>query len=98
MKKLLSILLAGVSLFAMTSKQQNMPTVTLSGKVGVYGNEPHTFVAIKDSNNQLYRIDNAKDFNLNKLQNKIIKVKAVKVKEKVGPGFPAVVHIVELDN
>jgi len=99
MKKLLSLLLAGTALFAMTAKQQNTPTVTINGKIGVYGNEPHTFVAIKNSNsNTLYRIENAKGYNLDKLQNKTVTIKAIKIKDKVGPGFPAVIKVVELVN
>ena len=95
MKKLLSILIAGMSVFAMSAKQ-NLQSITLSGKIGVYGNEPHTFIAIKDNSNILYRVENAKEFNLVKLQNKTVKVKAIKIKNKIGPGFPAVIHILEM--
>jgi hypothetical protein len=98
MKKLLSILLAGASLFAFSTKQQSMQTITINGKIGVYGNEPHTYIAIKDSSNTLYRIENAKVYNLDRLQNKTITIKAVKIKDKVGPGFPAVIKVVDLLN
>ena len=94
MKKLITLFIAYNSLFAMSAKQ-NIQSLTITGKIGVYGNEPHTFIAIKE-NNKLYRIKNAKEFNLNKMQNKTVKVEAVKIKEKVGPNFPAVINIVKI--
>jgi len=94
MKKILLPLLAVTALFAYTKKYTN--TVTIEGKIAVYGNEPHTFLAIKDKANTLYKVMNAKEYNLYKLQNHIIKVDAIKLKEKAAPGFPAVIKIVKI--
>ena len=95
MKKLLSLILACGSIFAFSAKQ-NVQSLTLTGKIGVYGNEPHTYVAIKDSNNNLYRIENAIEYNLYKMQNRTVKIKALKTKENLGPGFPATIKVLEL--
>jgi len=94
MKKLLTLALSSISIFAFTAKQ-NIENLTITGKVGVYGNEPHTYIAIKDTeNNTLYQVENAKDYNLDKLQNKIVKIEAIKTAEKKGPGFPAKIKVV----
>ena len=74
MKKTLFLLTTLTALFGMTQKPQ---VVTIEGEVGVYGSVPHTFVAIKDKNNTLYKVTNAKDFNLTKMQNQVIKIKAL---------------------
>ena len=75
----------------------NSSVVEIEGKVAVYGSMPHTFLAIKDSkNNKYYKIKNASDFNLQNLQNRVIKVKAKILKKKIGPGFPAIIEVVEL--
>jgi hypothetical protein len=74
MKKILFLLTTLMALFGMTQKPQ---VVTIKGEVGVYGSVPHTFLAIKDKNNTLYKVTNAKDFNLSKLQNQIVEIKAL---------------------
>jgi len=75
----------------------NSSLVEIEGKVAVYGSMPHTFLAIKDSkSDKYYKIKNASDFNLQNLQNRVIKVKAKILKKKIGPGFPAVIEVVEL--
>jgi len=92
MKKSIMALLA-LSLFGCA----NSSLVEIEGKIAVYGSMPHTFLAIKDSkNHKYYKIKNAKDFNLQNMQNRVIKVKAKILKKKIGPGFPAVIEVVEL--
>jgi len=67
--------------------------MTIEGKVAVYGSAPHSFLAIKDNkNHKYYKIKNSKDFNL---QNRVIKIEAKILKKRIGPGFPAIIRIVE---
>ncbi len=69
----------------------------LEGRVAVKGSAPHTYLSIKDSNTQTsYKINNQAKFDLANKQNQTIKVKAVLIKEAIGPGFPAVIEVVEV--
>lgn len=68
----------------------------LEGRVAVKGSSPHTYLSIKDSKSQKsYKIENQTEFDLMKKQNQMVKVKAVLIKEAIGPGFPAVIEVVE---
>ncbi|HEY9190404.1 MAG TPA: hypothetical protein VIM88_06015 [Sulfurovum sp.] len=92
MKKLI-ILLTFLGLTACA--QENM--MELEGKVAVKGSEPHTYLSIKDSKSQKsYKIQNQAKFDLMQRQNQTVKLKAVLVKEAVGPGFPAVIEVIEV--
>jgi hypothetical protein len=69
----------------------------LEGRVAVKGSSPHTYLSIKDSKSHIsYKIQNQEKFDLMKKQNQTLKVKAVLIKEAVGPGFPAVIEVVEV--
>jgi len=69
----------------------------LEGRVAVKGSSPHTYLSIKDSTSQKsYKIQNQTEFDLMKKQNQTLKVKAVLIKEAIGPGFPAVIEVVEV--
>jgi hypothetical protein len=88
----------GVSLIGvlMGCAQENM--MELEGRVAVKGSEPHTYLSIKDTKTQKsYKIQNQAKFDLMKKQNQTVKVKAVLIKEAIGPGFPAVVEVVEVE-
>ena len=75
----------------------NSPSVDIKGKIGVYGSSPHTYLAIRDSkSHKHYKIVNSKDFNLDNMQNKILEVNAKIIKQKVGPGFPAVIEVIRI--
>jgi len=75
--------------------QENM--MELEGRVAVKGSEPHTYLSIKDIKTQKsYKIQNQAQFDLMNKQNQTLKVKAVLIKEAIGPGFPAVVEVVEV--
>lgn len=87
----------GVSLIGLFvgCAQDNM--MELEGRVAMKGSEPHTYLSIKDSKSQKsYKIQNQAKFDLMKRQNQTLKVKAVLIKEAIGPGFPAVIEIVEV--
>ena len=69
----------------------------IEGRVAVKGSSPHTYLSIKDSKSQQsYKIQNQAEFDLMRKQNQTVKVKAVLIKEAIGPGFPAVIEVVEV--
>ncbi len=69
----------------------------IEGRVAVKGSSPHTYLSIKDSSShKSYKIQNQTEFDLMTKQNQTVKVKAVLIKEAVGPGFPAVIEVVEV--
>jgi len=69
----------------------------LEGRVAMKGSSPHTYLSIKDSKSQKsYKIQNQAEFDLMKKQNQTVKLKAVLIKDAVGPGFPAVIEVVEV--
>ncbi|MDX1700622.1 MAG: hypothetical protein R3250_08400 [Melioribacteraceae bacterium] len=75
--------------------QENI--VEIEGRVAVKGSSPHTYLSIKDSkSHKSYKIQNQSEFDLMTRQNQTLKVKAVLIKEAVGPGFPAVIEVVEV--
>ncbi len=93
MKKIL-IVLSLIGLFIGCAQDNVME---LEGRVAVKGSEPHTYLSIKDSKTQTsYKIHNQTKFDLAKKQNQTVKVKAVLIKEAIGPGFPAVIEVVEV--
>ena len=94
MKKVISIL-ATLSFLGCSSSSNNF---TLKGKIAVFGSVPHTYIGIKDSkSNRIFKISNASKFNLNKLQNHTVQIKAKLEKEPIGPGFPAVISVVKIE-
>ena len=69
----------------------------IEGRVAMKGSSPHTYLTIKDTKSQKsYKIHNQAKFDLMTKQNQTIKIKAVLIKEAVGPGFPAVIEVVEV--
>ncbi len=72
-------------------------TIELEGRVAMKGSSPHTYLSIKDSKSQQsYKIQNQAEFDLMIKQNQTVKVKAVLIKDAIGPGFPAVIEVVEV--
>jgi len=69
----------------------------IEGRVAMKGSSPHTYLSIKDTkSHKSYKIQNQAKFDLMTKQNQTVKVKAVLVKEAVGPGFPAVIEVIEV--
>ncbi len=90
-------ILIGVSLIGLLMGCVQDNVMELEGRVAMKGSEPHTYLTIKDSKSQKsYKIQNQDKFDLMKRQNQTLKVKAVLIKEAIGPGFPAVVEVVEV--
>lgn len=72
-------------------------TMELEGRVAVKGSSPHTYLSIKDSkSHKSYKIQNQEKFDLMKKQNQTVKIEAILIKEAIGPGFPAVIEVVEV--
>ena len=89
-------LLLGLSLIGLIGCAQDN-IIELEGRVAMKGSSPHAYLSIKDSKSQKsYKIQNQAKFDLMKKQNQIVKVEAVLVKEAFGPGFPAVIEVVEV--
>ena len=94
MKKIIYTL-ASLSILGCSSSGNSF---ILKGKIAVYGSGPHTYVGIKDSkSNRIFKIANASKFNLNRLQNSIVKIEAKLEKKPIGPGFPAVVSVIKIE-
>lgn len=69
----------------------------IEGRVAMKGPSPHAYLSIKDSKSlKSYKIQNQSEFDLMTKQNQMVKVKAVLIKEAIGPGFPAVIEVVEV--
>ena len=89
-------LLLGLSLIGLIGCAQDN-IIELEGRVAMKGTSPHTYLSIKDTKSQKsYKIQNQAKFDLMKKQNQTINIKAVLVKEAIGPGFPAVIEVVEV--
>ena len=74
-----------------------MNATEIVGKVKVKGSSPHTYLVIEDSKtHKSYKIKNADDFNLENMQNEILKLKVKVIKESIGPGFPAIVEVLNV--
>ena len=75
----------------------NSSDIELEGKLAVKGSEPFTYLSIKDkTTKKSYKIQNKESFDLMHKQKQIVKVKAELIKKAVGPGFPAVIRVVEV--
>jgi uncharacterized protein YcfL len=71
--------------------------IEIEGRVAMKGPSPHAYLSIKDIKSlKSYKIQNQAEFDLMNKQNQILKVKAVLLKEAVGPGFPAVIEVIEV--
>ncbi|RLD40312.1 MAG: hypothetical protein DRI88_13760 [Bacteroidetes bacterium] len=69
----------------------------LEGRLAVKGSSIHTYLVIEDQkSHKNYKIQNKESFNLMKRQKQTVKIKAKLVKEAIGPGFPAVIEVVEV--
>jgi len=69
----------------------------LEGRIAVKGSSIHSYLSIVDQkSHKNYKIQNPKRFNLDNRQKEIVKLKAKLVKKAIGPGFPAVIEVVEV--
>jgi hypothetical protein len=72
-------------------------TKVISGYITVKGNAPHSYIVIEDKkNHNEYKIKNAKAFNLAHRQREKLTMEVSWIKDAVGPGFPAVIKVVNI--
>jgi len=84
--------------FVIVGCADNNVTIDLEGRVATKGSAPHSYLSIQDKKtSKIYKISNAKELDLVKNQNQQIKLKAKLLKEAIGPGFPAVIKVIEVD-
>ncbi len=89
-------IILGLGLMGLTGCSQDH-IIEVEGRVAVKGSSPHTYLSIKDNkSHKSYKIQNNESFNLMNKQNQTVKVKATLIREAVGPGFPAVIEVVEV--
>jgi len=73
-------------------------TMILEGRIAAKGSAPHSYLSIQDKKtSKTYKILNVKESGLSKKQNQQVKLKAKLLKEAIGPGFPAVIEVIEVD-
>ena len=89
-------IIVGLSLIGFIGcAQDNM--MEIEGRVAMKGSSPHSYLSIKDSkSSKSYKIQNQGKFDLMNKQNQTVKVEAILIKEAIGPGFPAVIEVVEV--
>jgi len=93
MIKLLAVLLPSWVLIACT--QSN--ALELQGRIAMKGTATHSYLVIEDAvTNKPYKIQNQRFQDLVNKQRHIVKIKANLLKEAVGPGFPAVIEVLEV--
>jgi uncharacterized protein YcfL len=93
MKKYMILVLVALG-FMGCAKSTDME---IEGKLSVKGSEPHSYLSIKDTQSKTsYKIQNRESFDLTTKQKQTVKIRAKLVKEAVGPGFPAVIEVVEV--
>ncbi len=90
-------ILAGLTLIGLLGcAQNNTMEIDVEGRVAMKGSATHSYLSIKDEKTQKsYKIQNPKPFGLEDKQNHRVKLKAKIIKEAVGPGFPAVIEVLE---
>ncbi len=86
----------GLSIMGFIGCTQNN-TIELEGRVAMKGSSVHTYLNIKDiKSKKNYKIQNQEQFDLMQKQNQTVKVKVKLIKKAIGPGFPAVVDVLEV--
>ena len=86
----------GLSIMGFIGCTQNN-TIELEGRVAMKGSSVHTYLNIKDiKSKKNYKIQNQEQFDLMQKQNQTVKVKVKLIKEAIGPGFPAIVEVLEV--
>ncbi|NKQ41326.1 MAG: hypothetical protein HF962_07125 [Sulfurovum sp.] len=98
MKKYI-ILASIIFSFGCSSNAANNNILEIKGGIHMKGFSRNIYLGIEDSKTgTIYRIQNPKKFNLNNRQNETVKIKAKLLKKVVGPGFPAVIEVLEVKN
>ena len=84
-------------IFTFFNSCANGDFITIEGKIKIKGSVPHNYIVLEDSKTSKdYKIINSKKFNLNALQNRVIKAKVKLIKKEIGANFPTLIEIVKL--
>lgn len=98
MRKIILIFVTLFGVLSLYAGSEKINSIVLNGKIVMKGCEPHAYLVIEDiATNKDYKIEKYKEFKLEKKQNKRVKLKAIIIKEAIGPGFPAVVKVVDAE-
>lgn len=98
MKKYI-ILVSIIFSFGCSGNVANNNILEIKGSIHMRGLSRNIHLAIDDSKTGItYRIQNPTKFNLNNRQNETVKIKAKLLKKVIGPGFPAVIEVLEVKN
>ena len=90
-------ILLGIGILGVFGCAQNNG-MELEGRLALKGTSVHTYLVIEDTKSRKsYKIQNQESFDLIKRQNQTVKVKAKLIKKAIGPGFPAVIEVVEVE-
>jgi len=93
---MLKNILALVTLFGFTGCMEGQ-SIDLEGRIAMKGSAIHNYLTIYDKQTQKsYKIQNKEAFNLVKHQNQTIRIEARLIKEAMGPGYPAVIEVVNI--
>jgi hypothetical protein len=73
------------------------PVMELRGTLHLKGSVPHSFLVLEEERTHTnYKVANAKAMGLLRRQNHLIQVKAKLLQKAKGPGFPAVIKVIEV--
>lgn len=77
----------------------NGQIIDLEGRIAMQGSAFNNHLVIEDQKTgKSYTIDNPQSYDLSKKQNLIVKLKANITKERIGPGLPAHIEVIEISN
>jgi len=72
-------------------------SMELQGRISMKGASVHTYLTIYDEkSHKSYKIQNKEAFNLLQRQNQTLRLEANLIKKASGPGFPAVIEVLEV--
>ena len=72
-------------------------SIDLEGRIAMKGSAMLNYLTIYDKQTQKsYKIQNKEAFNLVNRQNQTIRIEAKIIKETMGPGYPAVIEVVNI--
>ena len=75
----------------------NSESIELQGKLTMRGSAPHTMLTLyDDKSGKLFQVQNGEKYHLDRHQNQTIKVRAKLIKGEIGPGFPAIIEVIEV--
>lgn len=93
MKKYIVMVLTVMALMGCSKSDE----LSMEGKILLKGSMPHSYLVIEDNKTHKdYKIKNNTSFNLMHRQKEIVIIKAKLIKKSIGPGFPAIIEVLEI--